>query len=200
MSILTEALPDTVTVDGKEYAIRTDYRVWLKFQKIIFDFSKDSIKKLTDAIINCIDTKRCSLLPENAGELMEAFMRFHSCGRELNAKNSGGSEDKARKVPIFDFEEDAGYIYGAFLAQYGIDLIDTVHLHWYKFDALFHSLEESNKIMKIMSWRDLDLSKIKDGEQRKAYQKLKDTFALPDTRTQEEKDADNAAEFSKMFF
>ncbi len=199
MSILTEALPDAVMVDGEEYAIHTDYRVWLKFQKIIFDSSKDSIKKLTDAIINCIDTKRCSLLPENAGELMEAFMRFHSCNRELNAKNND-SDDEGRKSPVFDFEADAAYIYGAFLAQYGIDLVDIPYLHWYKFDALFHSLEESCKLMKIMGWRDLDLSKIKDSEQRKAYQKLKDAFALPDTRTQEEKDADNAAEFLKMFF
>lgn len=200
MSILTEALPDTVTVDGKEYAIHTDYRVWLKFQKIIFDSSKDSVKKMTEAIINCIDAERRSLLPSNIGELMEAFMLFHNCGRELNDKNNVNSDVKERKTPIFDFEEDAGYIYGAFLAQYGIDLVDIHHLHWYKFDALFHSLEESNKIMKIMGWRDLDLSKIKDTEQRKAYQKLKDTFALPDTRTQEEKDADNAAEFSKVFF
>lgn len=200
MSILTEALPDTVTVNGEEYAILTDYRVWLNFEKIMFDVSKDSIQKMADAIVNCIDEKRCRRLPKNFGELMHSFILFHNCGKKQNTKSGINDENSEKKIPVFDFEEDAAYIYGAFLAQYGIDLVDIPHLHWYKFDALFHSLEDSSKIMKIMGWRDMDISKIKDTEQRKAYQKLKDAFALPDTRTREERDADNAAELSKMFF
>ena len=32
---LTIALPDTITVDGKAYLIKTDFREWLKFAKIV---------------------------------------------------------------------------------------------------------------------------------------------------------------------
>ena len=31
MNLLYDALPDTVTVDGKAYRIYTDYRDWLRF-------------------------------------------------------------------------------------------------------------------------------------------------------------------------
>mgnify|MGYP002509183354 CR=1 FL=1 len=85
-------------------------------------------------------------------------------------------------------------------SEYGIDLIDVPYLHWFKFNALFRSLEDTNKIMKIMSWRDMDLSKIKDSEQRQVYRKLKETFALTDKRTNEERSSDNDAALSEMFF
>ena len=198
MSILTEGLPDSVNVCGKEYKIHTDYRIWLKFESVIFDLQKNNFQKMTDAIIACIDKSKNKLLPENLQELIVALMDFHRCNEKAEIKKV--NEKEIRKAPVFDFEEDAGYIYAAFLAQYGIDLIDIPYLHWFKFNALFRSLEDTNKIMKIMSWRDMDLSKIKDSEQRQVYRKLKETFALTDKRTNEERSSDNDAALSEMFF
>mgnify|MGYP003271871865 CR=1 FL=1 len=37
MNLLYDALPDTVTVDGKAYRIYTDYRDWLRF----YDMQED---------------------------------------------------------------------------------------------------------------------------------------------------------------
>ena len=198
MSILTEKLPCSIEVGGKEIYIRTDYRVWLKFESIMFDASKVSIKKIADAVINCIDASKSKTLPENLQELIEALMLFHGCNEKPKTKKTNESEN--RKAPVFDFEEDAAYVYAAFLAQYGIDLVEIPHLHWFKFNALFRSLDDTSKIMKIMSWRDMDLSKIKDSEQRKVYSKLKETFALPDKRSEEERSSDNNAALSEMFF
>ena len=42
---------------------------------------------------------------------------------------------------------------------------------------------------------DIDLSKIKDKEQKKYYKNLKMKFALPDNRTEEEKERDFAEAF-----
>ena len=46
-----------------------------------------------------------------------------------------------------------------------------------------------------MGYRSIDLSKIKDKEQKAYYRKLKRDFALPDNRTEEEKERDFAEAF-----
>ena len=46
-----------------------------------------------------------------------------------------------------------------------------------------------------MGYRAIDLSKIKDKEERKRYRKLKQIYALPDMRTQEQKEEDFAMAF-----
>ena len=37
MWLVNEDLPRTVKVNDKEFAIRTDYRYWIKFENILFD-------------------------------------------------------------------------------------------------------------------------------------------------------------------
>ena len=97
-----------------------------------------------------------------------------------------------RKKQIFSYEYDAKYIYSAFLDQYGLDLNEIDYLHWFKFKALFEGLKSDNKICEIMGYRAIDLSKIKDKEQKQHYKRLQREFALPDNRTTEEKEQDFA--------
>lgn len=74
--------------------------------------------------------------------------------------------------------------------QYGINLQTIPYLHWWEFKALFTGLKEDNLIVKIMGYRAMDLSKIKDKDEKKYYKKLKRLYALPDMRTEEQKEAD----------
>jgi hypothetical protein len=46
-----------------------------------------------------------------------------------------------------------------------------------------------------MGYRAVDLSKIKDKDQKKKYKALKQAWALPDERTEEEKERDFADSF-----
>lgn len=68
-------------------------------------------------------------------------------------------------------------------------------LHWWEFRALFQGLKDDNKIVKIMGYRGIDLSKIKDKEEKARYKKLKKIYALPDMRTEQQKEADFGAAF-----
>ena len=47
-----------------------------------------------------------------------------------------------------------------------------------------------------MGYRAMDLTKIKDKDMKKYYKKLKKLYALPDMRTEEEKENDFAEAFS----
>ena len=54
-------------------------------------------------------------------------------------------------APIFDFVQDAGYIYASFLSDYGLDLYEQQgRLHWWAFIQLFRGLSEqkSSKLCK----------------------------------------------------
>ena len=68
-------------------------------------------------------------------------------------------------------------------------------MHWWKFKAMFNGLKSDNKIVEIMGYRAIDLSKIKDKEEKKRYKELKRIYALPDMRSQEQKESDFACAF-----
>ena len=82
------------------------------------------------------------------------------------------------------------------MEQYHIDLNSTKYLHWWKFKALFNSLNEDVLFCKIMGYRAINLNKIKDKEMKKHYKKLKEFYKLPDMRSEEEKENDFAEAFS----
>ena len=82
---------------------------------------------------------------------------------------------------------DDDYIYAAFMDQYNIDLQDIEYLHWWKFKAMFKSLKEDNEIVKIMGYRSMDLSKIKDKEEKAYYKKMQELYKLPISKDEKEK-------------
>ena len=60
---------------------------------------------------------------------------------------------------------------------------------------LFNSLNKNTHFVEIMGYRAIDLSKIKDKEEKARYKKLKRLYNLSDMRTEEEKENDFANEF-----
>ena len=63
-------------------------------------------------------------------------------------------------------------------------------MHWWEFKALLQGLNDDTQFVKIMSYRAIDLGKIKDKEEKKRYKELQELYALPDMRTMEQKEAD----------
>jgi hypothetical protein len=64
---------------------------------------------------------------------------------------------------------------------------------------LFDGLNDSTQFIKVVGYRSIKLSDIKDKEQKKYYRKMKQLYKLPDTRTQEEKEQAMNDMFEKMF-
>ena len=117
---------------------------------------------------------------------------FYGCDNKN--KTSQSNENKKEKQ-IYSYEFDNELIYSAFKNQYNIDLEEIEYLHWWKFKAMFNGLKSDNKIVEIMGYRAMDLSKVKDKEERKRYKKLQKLYALPDMRTREQKESDFACAF-----
>ena len=179
-SILTNKLPVDVRIDGVLYRINSDYRTSIIFAKLIEE------NELTEDIIMKILELYYPIIPEDIEQAINYIFWFYTCGKTEEESNSKPTGKNKR---IFDYEQDSQYIYSAFLSQYNIDLQDIDYLHWWKFKALFESLNEDNEIVKIMQYRSMDLSKIKDKEQKKFYKKMQKIYKLKEKMNEEDKKA-----------
>ena len=109
------------------------------------------------------------------------------------SKTKEGRKNRTRKSfrknqTAYSFEQDAPYIYAAFRKEYGINLqkIKNEELHWWEFLALFDSLPDDSKIMKIMYWRTCSTSGLPRKEVERLNE-LKERYKLVDEESVEEK-------------
>lgn len=189
MNIIIDKLP--TEVNGLK--IETNFRNFILFEELVAD-SNIPLQKKAEKICELFFYGQ-NLSDFTFEEIINRIIYIYSCGKyETSAEVTTNKSYTARKK-IYDFEEDAEYIYSAFLEQYNIDLNAIEYMHWWKFKALFNSLGEHTLFSKILSYRSIDLSKIKDKERKAYYKQMKKTYALRDNRTEEEKEQDLAEAF-----
>ncbi len=192
MSVIIDDLKTTLYNRVGNIEFNTDFRISILFEMLMQDTNLNKEEKAIGAlnlyypnIEQITDFKRA----------FEDILWFYKCGKEELANSNKESKNNNRHNQIYSYEFDDNYIYSSFLQQYNIDLQEIEYLHWWKFKALFEGLNKDTKIVEIMGYRALDISKIKDKEEKARYKKLKKIYALPDMRTQEEKEADFARNF-----
>ena len=171
MNILIDLLPSSVKINGTEYDINSDFRTSVLFSLLMEDDNLNEEEKVLQAL-----NLYYPVVPDNSEKAIEKIKWFYSCGKLDNP--IGNKKARAISKKVFDFEVDANYIYSAFMSQYNIDLQDIEELHWWKFKALLEGLKEDNKLSKIIEYRSVDLSKIKDKEQRKFYKDMQKQYSL----------------------
>lgn len=185
MNLLVDKLP----TEYKGLKVDTNFRSFILFELLMQD---NEIKK-EDKIALALNIFYKDPITD-LKTAIDGILWFYSMGESENKKNNGKGTKERSKV-VYSYEHDAKYIYSAFLDQYGVDLNEIDDLHWFKFKAMFEGLKSENKICEIMGYRAIDLNKIKDKEERKRYKKLKQEWALPDNRTEEQKENDFAKAF-----
>lgn len=169
MNMLTDSVPESLTIAGTEYEINTDYSVWLKFEMLLSDEVEDSKATLLDIKKLIFKSK---IPPDRADEeTTEQILWFYRCGKP---EQKGGSSSKK----IFDYDYDDGYICAAYMEQYHIDISGT-YMHWWKFHALMLSLSENTEFVKIMSYRAIEINSKMSAAQKAFYQKMKKHYKLP---------------------
>lgn len=190
MNILTDCLPGWIEVQGKRLGIRTDFRIWIEFDRIMHQRELDSKVKFSQIYALCIEDKK---LPWDLScdSIIEGLCDFYLCGEKAKGQ-------KKQTPAVFSFCEDSGYVFAAFLSSYGVDLLSIPYMHWFVFSALLKGLDDSTRLMKIMSWRGVEPHKEKNPERRALLQKMKELYALPDRRTKEEKEQDIADALSEL--
>lgn len=183
MNLLIDKLPN----EYEGLKINTNFRSFILFELLMQDNKVSKEDKILFSLRIFYDEP-----VKDLKKAMNGILWFYRCGEEIKENKNIKNSERRNKKQIYSYEYDAKYIYSAFLDQYGIDLNEIDQLHWFKFKAMFEGLKSDNKICEIMGYRAIDLSKIKDKEEKKKYKRLQREWALPDNRTIEEKEQDFA--------
>ena len=187
MRLLQGTLPTTLRIGGEEYPIITDFRNWIKLANILFEDERPFLEKLPEILTLCYQT-----LPPTLEEAVEAMIDFYGGSREES--RIGGERD----CPVYSFRQDEDLIYAAFYQQYGVDLV-TAKLHWWQFRALLSGLSEQTQFSKVIGYRRLDISKIKNPEEKQFYRRMKALHKLNDTRTEAVREEEMMHALSDLF-
>ena len=124
-------LPRTLTVDGVEYPIRTDYRAVLQ---AISQTHNQDLSPIEKADWMCfVLYKDWDSIP-NQQEAMEQACRFIDCGRDWKGKS---------KAPrVMDWEKDWNMIAPACSRVAGRSIREMPYLHWWDFIGLYQEIGE----------------------------------------------------------
>lgn len=180
MNILVDLLPTIIEINNMEYEINSDFRTSILFELLMQDDSIGEEERILMAL-----QLYYPIIPDDMNLAIEKMLWFYRCGKDMK-KSKGNSKGKS-VTQIYSFEHDDDYIYAAFMDQYNIDLQDIEYLHWWKFKAMFNSLKDGVKFVKIMEYRSVDLSKIKDKEQKAYYRRMKDLYKIPISKDEDMK-------------
>lgn len=192
MNILVDELDVIVREKLGNVKINTDFRISILFELLM----QDNTVSKKEKIIQALQLYYPDFLGiKNLDKAIEDMLWFYRCGKEL-ANSTSKSQLTNKNKQIYSYEFDDDKIYSAFMQQYKMDLQDIQYLHWWKFKALFNGLAENTQFVKIMGYRAVDISKIKNKKEKKRYKELQRLYALPDMRTEEEKEYDFAEAFS----
>ena len=121
------SLPETLEIDGKEYAIRTDYRVVL----VIFQALNDpDLTEEEKAMVMLYSLYKD--IPENAQEALNKAVWFMD----------GGQTYRSNEKRVMDWEQDEQIVFSAINKVAGFETRAKEYIHWWTFLGFFNEIEE----------------------------------------------------------
>ena len=182
MNILFNSMPTAVSVNGVEFELNTDFRVWLQVGELFEEMNTADDK-------NAVFFDICELVvktyPEKGyvlgDELLEGLAQFYRGFPKVD----GDKPKKKKEQKDFDFKYDAGFIYCSFASFYKIRLQTIKYMHWWEFLTLFEGLMMSDQTSMnfVVGTRQQEIKSKMPKEEKERIQKLKKQFALPKSET-----------------
>ncbi len=176
MNFFYEELPDTVNVGGERIKIITDFREYIRLLDMLKDQELDYVQKFVIIQQYFLDDVT---VDEEAVSALSGFITMNLNVAEVVEKDGYGNLQEKPKKNLFSYSIDYPYILSGFLRDYGIDLIDIKYMHWWKFRMLFDGLSDDTEIKQRIMYRSVDLSEIKDKEEKKRIKKIQKSIQLP---------------------
>lgn len=178
IDLTRKSMPNTVTVNGRDFSVYTDFRVWMRFEISLTEHRGQSYIPIGYLFKNEKPTK-CDV---------SDLLVFSRPERILPRQTRG----TASEVVALDFKIDADLIYAAFLQQYGVDLVDVPELHWHKFLAMLHGLK-GTKLDEVIGYRCYEKQ---TDHKIDPYEELREAWALERPLSPEEEK--ELEEFNKL--
>lgn len=181
MNILAERFPTSVEINGKEYALNTDFRVGLKII-LAWEDPELTAREKTLVMLRLLYKE----IPPDTQKACELAVYFLNCGEE---KDDGeAAESPVRRV--YSFTKDAKYIYSAIRQTHGIDLETVEYLHWWKFCYFFLDLDPDCMFQQMLHLRQQKQRGKLTKEEQAIYYRLRDILDLPQEKDAETRSAE----------
>lgn len=183
MSILTQALPEAVVIDGKEYPINTDFRVAVKIMEAFESSELTNVEK-NEIMLELLYGE--DTIPSNTLEAAKMALRFLDADNSAKEKDTlDDNSDSSGASRLYSFTQDAKFIFSGIYQTHGID-VTAQNMHWWKFVILFMDLDNDCFFSQLLQMR----SKLKKGtltkEEREWYLANKAIVDLPEAYSEEE--------------
>ena len=142
---ITQPDDDLIAYKGRKYRLTLYFDRVIEARRLVSESTLSTDDSIRAALFMLC--KGCELLGnEECSELLLKIFEEYINGEE------DGSEGESE--PLFDFEQDAEYIFSSFIMDYGIDLKkECGKLLWCDFIALFKGLSEKTKMREVISIR-----------------------------------------------
>ena len=132
-------LSEHVTIDGKQYRIRTDYRVILEIFVMLNDPDLDDGDK-TEALMRMFYIER----PADTEKAVQAFADFVEPRKRSSTKGRG----------LVDWEADFDLIAAAVNHVLGTECRSLPYLHWRSFLGAYMEISPDSLFARVISLRD----------------------------------------------
>ena len=173
-------LPESLTIAGREYEIRTDFRDVLRILLALSDPDLEEQEKIEICLfILFLNPGRIPV--EDSKEAFQAAAYFIDCGRDW--------QDSPKKSPrVMDWEQDKSILFPAINKVAGTEVRTVPYMHWWTFMGYY--MEISDGIFSIiLSLRQKRIKgkKLEKWEQE-FWQQNKDICVLKKKISQEEQE------------
>ena len=181
---LAYPLDDTVEINGDKYVLNMAFDNILRLFDLLKDKEIDDVTKIETGLLMLIDDKLDDYSTEEKAEIFSQLF-VHAVGKPKKKQLVDLDGNPMPDIPeedekVFDFVQDAEYIYASFMHTYRIDLFEQQgKLHWKKFKALLNGLSEDSIFSRVVGIRTAELPSGKGMQkERERLRKLKQKFAL----------------------
>lgn len=127
-------LPSTLTVDGEEYTIRTDFRDILTIMVAFNDPELTDGEKYVVMLAVLFEDSETILDGCSRSDAIQKALWFLDCGQT--------SEDKKPPLKVMDWEQDEPILFPAINKVAGTEVRTTEYMHWWTFMGYFMEIED----------------------------------------------------------
>lgn len=180
-SCILENPPTSLTIDGAEYPIQTDFRAVLRYDQLIREGRPDG-SELEDAL-----NLMYGCVPSNVMEAMLQLNWFVQCGQEERKHKPSNQLLGINNDKPMDYKIDSRLIWAAFRRVYGVDLRVVEYLHWWDFQEMLAELPDDVRLSRIVDIRTKDTNhKRLSKEERTLYKALQRYYKIKDAPTEKQ--------------
>ena len=180
-------LPETLTVGGREYPIRTDYRDVLQVLEAFSDEELEHIEKWIVAVYLLFEDFSC------ADDVLEAVEDGFDLGEAVGQiswfLSVGKPEEKDRDAPLYNWKQDEQMIFAAVNKVAGREVREADYMHWWTISGYVNSVDKDDFWTFVISIRDkLNKKKKLEKNEREFLNKNRELVILEKRKTREEQE------------